>query len=36
MLPRITAEKLAEFCDGFCEHGYFDNEESQKMLKPAK
>src|SRR6516225_2926169 len=23
MLPRITKEKLAEFCDVFCEHGYF-------------
>src|SRR6516164_1320623 len=24
MLPRVTAEKLAEFCDVFCERGYFD------------
>src|SRR6516165_2989881 len=24
MLPRVAAEKLAEFCDVFCERGYFD------------
>src|SRR5205814_638765 len=24
MLPRVTAEKLAEFCDVFCERGYFN------------
>jgi len=24
MLPRIVTEKLAEFCDVFCERGYFD------------
>jgi len=24
MLPRVAKEKLAEFCDVFCERGYFD------------
>jgi imidazolonepropionase len=36
MLPRVTAEKLAEFCDVFCERGYFDIDQSQKILSAAK
>src|SRR4029078_3445349 len=28
MLPRIAREKLAEFCDVFCERGYFDPEQT--------
>jgi imidazolonepropionase len=36
MLPRVAAEKLAEFCDIFCEHGYFDIEQSRKILSAAK
>ena len=36
MLPRITAEKLAEFCDVFCERGYFDIDETRKILSEAK
>jgi len=36
MLPRIAAEKLAEFCDAFCERGYFDIEQSRKILGAAK
>jgi imidazolonepropionase len=36
MLPRITAEKLAEFCDVFCERGYFDIDQSRKILSAAK
>jgi imidazolonepropionase len=35
MLPRIVAEKLAEFCDVFCERGYFDLEQSRKVLSAA-
>jgi imidazolonepropionase len=35
MLPRIVAEKLAEFCDVFCERGYFDLEQSRKILSAA-
>src|SRR5207249_553205 len=29
MLPRVAKEKLAEFCDVFCEQGYFDIEQSK-------
>ena len=36
MLPRIASEKLAEFCDVFCERGYFDIEQSRKILGAAK
>lgn len=36
MLPRVTAEQLAEFCDVFCEHGYFDIDQSRKILTAAK
>jgi len=36
MLPRVTAEKLAEFCDVFCERGYFDIDRSRKILSAAK
>ena len=36
MLPRVTAEKLAEFCDVFCERDYFDIDQSRKILSAAK
>lgn len=36
MLPRVAKEKLAEFCDVFCERGYFDVEQSRKILTGAK
>jgi imidazolonepropionase len=36
MVPRVTAEKLAEFCDVFCERGYFDIDQSRKILSEAK
>ena len=36
MLPLVTAEKLAEFCDVFCDHGYFDIDQSRKILSAAK
>ncbi len=36
MLPRVTTEKLAEFCDVFCERGYFDIDQSRKILSAAK
>src|SRR5437773_3569727 len=36
MLPRVVSEKLAEFCDVFCEQGYFDVEESREILSAAK
>ena len=36
MLPPIAKEKLAEFCDVFCERGYFDVEQSRRILMAAK
>ena len=36
MLPRIADERLAEFCDVFCERGYFDVETSRKILSAAR
>jgi imidazolonepropionase len=36
MLPRVAAEKLAEYCDVFCERGYFDIAASRKILSAAK
>ena len=36
MLPRVASEKLAEFCDVFCERGYFDVDQSRRVLTAAK
>ena len=36
MLPRVTAEELAEFCDVFCERGYFNIDQARKILSAAK
>src|SRR6476646_1358516 len=36
MLPRVAAEDLAEFCDVFCERGYFNIDQSRKILSAAK
>jgi len=36
MLPRIAEERLAEFCDVFCEQGYFDLATSRRILSAAK
>jgi imidazolonepropionase len=36
MLPRIASEKLAEFCDVFCERGYFNAEHSRRILTAAR
>ena len=36
MLPVVARDKLAEFCDVFCERGYFDVEQSRKILSAAK
>jgi len=36
MLPRIAREKLAAFCDVFCERGYFDVEQSRRILTAAR
>jgi imidazolonepropionase len=36
MLPRVASEQLAEFCDVFCERGYFEIEQSREILTAAK
>ncbi|MGC5325096.1 imidazolonepropionase [Brevibacillus sp. SYSU BS000544] len=36
MLPRVAEEKLAEFCDVFCEHGVFTVEQSERILEAGK
>jgi imidazolonepropionase len=36
MLPRIAEERLAESCDIFCERGYFDLADSEKILRAAQ
>lgn len=36
MLPRIAREKLAEYCDIFCERDYFDLEDARRILTAAK
>jgi imidazolonepropionase len=36
MIPKIAEERLAEFCDVFCERGYFDIETSRKVLTAAR
>lgn len=36
MLPAIAQEKLADFCDVFCEENYFTPEETIEILEAAK
>tara|TARA_B110000438_G_scaffold281602_1_gene307920 strand:- start:325 stop:1473 length:1149 start_codon:yes stop_codon:yes gene_type:complete len=36
MIPVIAEEKLAVFCDVFCEDGYFNINQSKKILNTAK
>lgn len=36
MLPHIAKRKLAQFCDVFCELGYFSLEETQHILEKAR
>ncbi len=36
MLSRIAKEKLAEFCDVFCECGYFTIEQSRRILTAGR
>jgi imidazolonepropionase len=35
MLPAVAAEGLAEFCDVFCDAGFFSVEESERILRAA-
>jgi imidazolonepropionase len=36
MLPQVASENLTEYCDVFCERGYFDIEQSRRILTAAK
>ncbi len=36
MLPRVASEKLAEYCDVFCEERVFTTEESWRILSAAR
>lgn len=33
MIPRVAEEHLAEFCDVYCEPGYFDNDDTARILE---
>ncbi len=33
MIPRVAEENLAEFCDVFCEEGYFTLSETERILR---
>ncbi len=35
MLPRVAAEGLADYCDVFCDRGFFTVEETDRILKAA-
>ncbi|TND08474.1 MAG: imidazolonepropionase [Bacteroidetes bacterium] len=36
MLPAIAAEGLADYCDAFCENGYFSKAETGHIMEAAK
>ncbi len=36
MLPKVKEQKIAKFCDVFCEEGVFSIEQSRTILKKAK
>lgn len=36
MIPRVASERLAEFCDVFCEDGVFSIEQSRRILEAGK
>lgn len=35
MLPKVGQQRLAKFCDVFCEHGAFNSFESERILRKA-
>lgn len=35
MLPRVAEEKLADYCDVFCERNYFSKDDTIRILKAA-
>jgi len=36
MIPKVAEEKLADFCDVFCERNYFSQEETIEILEAGK
>jgi imidazolonepropionase len=36
MLPRVAADKLAEYCDAFFEQGYFDRAQTMRIMNAAR
>ncbi len=36
MIPRVADDELADFCDVFCEEGFFDVEQSRAILEEGK
>lgn len=36
MIPYVARRKLAEFCDVFCDNGFFNVSEAERILKSAK
>jgi imidazolonepropionase len=36
LIPEVAAEKLAEFCDVFCDRGAFSRSQSKKILEAGK
>ena len=36
MIPKVAEERLADYCDVFCEKGFFSPEESEHILEVAK
>ena len=36
MIPEVSSKKLAEFCDVFCENGYFDHDQTIKISESSK
>jgi len=36
MIPAVARENLAQFCDAFCEEGYFTVEQCRKIFKAAQ
>ncbi|QCK17032.1 imidazolonepropionase [Mangrovivirga cuniculi] len=35
MIPQVAEEKLAEYCDVFCEEGFFSEDETERVLLAA-
>lgn len=36
MMPQVAAEKLAEFCDVYCDQGYYSVEDSRRILEAGR